>query len=377
MPAVANLNPLDAPCIQALTLVNVTLNNWNAPIVGRLTSLALKYHPYGPRRNGQPAYSFATALELLAKLTTLTSLKLEGLFHGSNDNAEHPPDNPEQVRLPHLKRLEIRENVTVLNVLLGQFHLPAAEEITLQCDLRSRDNITMYDQQIYHFPVTVGQCLVRAHWPPLRHATFELDEKVRIIARSGDSEEQYTAIRDACRLKIISDTPSLDTGAAFIHPITPIPLCNITTARVTIRQLLSRSSIDTYRVRFWAELSALQELETIELHGHMCDSFVGLLLVFAPSLAVGEYRRRVTIGHAQLPQVDSPFGALRTLTLRKLELAHTMHGQYVLEHLAAFLRRRSDQGRPIDVTIGDCILPELTQEMVESSGIRILPSVEV
>lgn len=368
--AATDLNILDAPRIQALALHNVTLADWSAPFVGRLTSLALTYDPSGPTRGLEDEYTLSSILDLIGRMTTLTSLKLGGLLDPSHLPNRSVCARLRQVRLPQLTQLEVWGESEASDRLLEHLYLPAVESVTVQGSiLRYHDE----KKQRIIFPSMLSKCLTRARWPPSTDATFELGDAVKIIARSRDSEKQPTAIPiTRCLVTVSPKSASLDLAATFPQQVMPL-LQGLTTLRLDMQHHLSSQYAEHTLVPFWLDVSRLRALVTIELNGRMCGSFIDLLLALVPSLANRDAVYQMpTAGR----MVHEPFPALRALTLRKLQLAHMKHGRSVFEHLAAFLDCRSEQRRPVDVTVGDCSLPELTQEMVELSGIRILPSVD-
>lgn len=362
---------LDAPRLQRLSLHNWTLRGGGIPVMANLSSLALEYDQYGPYRpeTRAPVYSLSSILQILGTCRRLISLKLHGLI---NPHLWRPEDdrytraiseNLQEVELPHLKQLDLREDVITLSNLLPYLHLPIGENITVQCDLRS----SCTKECLEGFPIVLRDLIHKAHWSTLRAAKLELSDEIGFAlehwpaAAWAQTDRRDLHVRLLSRLELAPET-------IFLKAVARTLLCNLATLEVSIDDCIHvhlSAGRKTALLQFWASISTLPVLQRFKLHGNCSILFSGLLLALVPSLATGQ-------ADDEAARTGKPLPAIRTLTLSGLQMTEMVQGKSVLTHLAALLDRRKQQGRSFDVVLDDCSIADADADLLNRDDIRVL-----
>lgn len=356
---------LGAPQLRALSLHNWIIRDWRAPVMCGLTSLSLVYlrpGPYNPRTH-EAAFSLSSILDVLRTCQNLTSLKLYDLIDsfrledpgGIDDAAE----SLVQVKLPHLKLLDLEQDEITIGRFLPSLHLPACDNIV----------ISLYpDERLEALPGAIHSWLRKAHWPTLRVAKLELKDHFKLsLLTSGwpDAPQSTTHTRNAQLVLLRHLVP--EEQVSFLNSLAATLLQDVTTLEVR-----ALDTVDVYRTNtsnvvlpdFWASISTLRALHSIELESGNHYSSNAILRAFIQILAAEEFEDSI-----KRPGVET-FPAVRSLTLRNLEMI--MLERSVVVHLSAYLDRRKQQQSPVDIVLEDCNTAYLDADLLLRSDIRIL-----
>lgn len=320
----------DFPDLNAPRLASVTLHNWspswNHSYMRNLTTLSVVIEAVGFDRHApaQPPKLF----DVLKRSPGLVNLTLEGVVW-RRDLELPEPGASDRLQLRHLKHLELKDDVALIDRLLRILELPALESLAIRAELCT-ENAT---PELLALCGALRGLLCSPQWMTLETMSWGLGPSTRIKFWNESGVN--------LSFRVIEDIHPSELKAFSKTLILSLPLAHLKIVKVHVSDPSSKPLL-----YLWMALSTLPEITTIDFKGPGCRAFEGLLNSFVPAFTLPGLKSRT----------EEPFPALQRLTLSSLKMYRKISDHSALFwQLDAFLICRKQRDRPVpDVTLIGC-----------------------
>lgn len=337
----ADFLTLDAPRLRSVRLFN-WLPIWHLPFMQNLTSLSVVIDAVGFDRHSpdQPP----KLSDVLRRNPSLEKLQLEGVIW-RRDLDLPEIGSSELLQLRHLRHLELKDDVALIDRFLRVLDLPDLESLTIRAELCT-ENAT---PELVALCDALHRLMCTGQWMTLRLLSWELGPTSKVEVRNERGQIfSFAAIEDMhpSEMKMFSKTLILS-----------LPLIHLKILQVHISDPSSKPLLP-----LWMALSTLPELATIEFKGSGCRAFEGLLNALLPTFTLPGLKKQC-----------EPFPALQQLTLSGLKMYRKVaDNSSLFWQLVSFLISRIQRGIPVpEVLLVKCSFATPLHQLKETKHVRI------